>query len=63
MKMTESESQLRQVELDVILREHDLLGQSGEQISAAEKVEDQVQLAFSLKLIIVKQLQVILRRK
>ena len=61
--MTESESQLRQVELDVILGEHDLLGQSGEQISAAEKVEDQVQLAFSLKLIIVKQLQVILRRK
>ena len=48
VKVTESQGQLGQVELDIVLGEHDLLGQSGEQVPTAEKVQDQVELAFSL---------------
>ena len=47
--MTESQSQLRQVELYVVLCEHDLFGQSGEQVSTTETVENQVQISLSLE--------------
>ena len=46
--MAEGQGELRKVELDIVLGEHHLLGQSGEQVSAAKKVQDQVELAFSL---------------
>ena len=50
VKVTESQSQLGQVELDVLLSEHHLLGESREQVTAAEKVQNQVEFAFSLKI-------------
>ena len=40
VQVTESQCQLGQVELDIVLGEHDLLRQSGEEVPAAEKVED-----------------------
>ena len=48
VEVTESQGQLGQIELDVVLGEHDLLGKSGEQVPTAEKVQDQVEFAFSL---------------
>ena len=48
VKVTEGQGQLGQVELDVLLGEHDLFGQSREEIPATEKVQDQVELAFGL---------------
>ena len=48
VKVTESQGQLGQVELDVVLGEHHLFRQSCEEIPATEKVQDQVQFAFGL---------------
>ena len=48
MEVVQSESQLRQVELDVLLGEHDLLGEPGEEVPASQEVQDQVELALSL---------------
>ena len=47
--MTQSKSELRQIELDIIFGKHDLLGESGEEITAAEKVEDKIEFTLGLK--------------
>ena len=47
--MAEGQGELRQVELDIVLREHHLLGQPGEEVATPQEVQDQVQLALCLQ--------------
>ena len=49
VEVTERQGQLRQVELDVFLREHHLLGEAREEVAAAEEVQNQVELALGLE--------------
>ena len=48
--MTEGQGKLCQIELDIVLREHDLLGETSEEVTAAEKVENQVKFTLGLKI-------------
>ena len=48
MEVVECQSQLRQIELDVLLGEHHLLGEPGEEVPTSQEVQDQVELALSL---------------
>ena len=59
--MTKGQRELRQIELDIVLREHDLLGEPGEEVTPAKKVKDQIQFTLSLKIKIFASL-LILRR-
>ena len=47
--MTQSQGKLRQIELDIVLSEHNLLGEPGEEITAAKKVEDKIKFTLGLK--------------
>ena len=47
--MTQSKSELRQIELDIVLGEHNLLGEPSEEVTAAKKVEDQIKFTLGLK--------------
>ena len=51
VKVTECQGELRQIKLDVILSEHDLLGEPGEQVTTAEKVENQIEFTLGLKIV------------
>ena len=46
--MVECQGQLGQIELDVLLGEHHLLGEPGEEVPTSQEVQDQVELALSL---------------
>lgn len=52
MQMVQRQRQLSQIELDILLGEHHLLAQAREQITAAQKVQYQIQLAGRLKCIV-----------
>ena len=54
VKMTECQGELRQIKLDIILSEHDLLGEPGEEVATAEKVENQVEFALGLKIVMLQ---------
>ena len=49
MEVAEGQGELRQVELDIVLREHHLLGQPGEEVATPQEVQDQVQLTLGLQ--------------
>ena len=49
VEVAEGQGELRQVELDIVLREHHLLGQPGEEVATPQEVQDQVQLALRLQ--------------
>ena len=49
VKVTKGQCELRQIELDIVLGEHNLLGESGEEITATEKVEDKIEFTLGLK--------------
>ena len=49
MEVVQRQGQLGKVELDVFFSEHDLLGESSEEVAATKKLQHQVQLAFCLK--------------
>ena len=49
VEVAQGESQLGQVELDVLFSEHDFFGQPREEVATAKEVEDEVKLAFSLE--------------
>jgi hypothetical protein len=49
VQVTEGERQLGQVELDILLGEHNLLRQPSEEVAASQEVQDEVQLAFRLE--------------
>ena len=61
VKVTKGQCELRQIELDIVLREHDLLGEPGEEVTPAKKVKNQIQFTLSLKIKILASL-LILRR-
>ena len=52
--MTECQGELRQIKLDIILSEHDLLGEPGEEVATAEKVENQVEFTLGLKIVMLQ---------
>ena len=49
VQMVEREHELGHVEAHVLLVEHDLLGEAREEVAAAHKLEDEVQLALRLE--------------
>lgn len=49
VQVGQGQCQLRQIELDVVFREHDFSRQAREQITASHELENDVQLAFRLK--------------
>ena len=53
VEMTEGQRELRQIELDIVLREHDLLGEPGKEVAPTEKVKDQIKFTLSLEVKIV----------
>ena len=50
VKVTKGQCELRQIELDIVLREHDLLGEPGEEVTPTKKVKNQIQFTLSLKI-------------
>ena len=49
VKMTECQGELCQIKLDIVLSKHDLLGEASEQVTATEKVENQIKFTLRLK--------------
>ena len=49
VEVVQCQSQLRKVELDVLLGEHHLLGQTSEEVSTSKKLQYQVELSLRLK--------------
>ena len=49
VEMVQGQGQLREVELDVLLCEHDLLGEPGEEVPTSKELQHQVEFALSLK--------------
>lgn len=50
--MVQGEGQLSQIKLDVLLGEHDFLGEAREKVAAPKKVQDEVQFAVRLECVV-----------